>query len=98
MQDKYKIDLSTRLAIDTVHPSLTGEDIIETPCTESFYLPKWNGESWEEGATQGYIDNLKAQAEPQAPTVEEMVIALVQTQAELEATTEALDFLIMGGI
>ena len=53
MQDKYKIDLSTRLAIDTVHPSLTGEDIIETPCTESFYLPKWNGESWEEGATQG---------------------------------------------
>ena len=36
--------------------------------------------------------------EPQAPTIEEMAIALMQTQAELEATTEALDFLIMGGI
>lgn len=36
--------------------------------------------------------------EPKAPTMEQMALALMQTQAELEATTEALDFLIMGGI
>ena len=36
--------------------------------------------------------------EPQAPTMEQMAIALMQTQAELEATNEALDFLIMGGM
>lgn len=34
----------------------------------------------------------------QSPTMEEMAIALMQAQAELEATTKALDFLIMGGI
>ena len=83
MQDKYKIDLSTRLAIDTVHPSLTGEDIIETPCTESFYLPKWNGESWEEGATQEYIDNMKAQSATQEPTEAERLEALEMLMVDI---------------
>ena len=36
--------------------------------------------------------------EPQVPTMEQMAIALMQAQAELEATAEALDFLIMGGM
>lgn len=43
---------------------------------QGFYLPKWNGEAWEEGATQEYIDNLKAQAEPQEPSLEERIQAL----------------------
>ena len=36
--------------------------------------------------------------EPQAPTMEQMAIALVQTQSQLEDAQEALDFLIMGGM
>lgn len=37
--------------------------------SQGLYLPKWNGESWEEGATQEYIDSLKS--EPQEPSIEE---------------------------
>jgi hypothetical protein len=34
---------------------------IETPCPSGFYKPKWNfeTETWAEGATVEYIDNLK---------------------------------------
>lgn len=61
MKDKIKIDIETGLMIDIVHPLEFGDDIIETPCDIPFYLPKWNGEAWEEGATQEYIDSLKSQ-------------------------------------
>lgn len=37
---------------------------LETEPSQGLYIPKWSGEAWEEGATQEYIDNLKAQAEP----------------------------------
>ena len=43
---------------------------------QGLYKPKWNGESWEEGATQEYIDSLKAQAEPQEPTESDRLEAL----------------------
>ena len=43
---------------------------------QGFFIPKWNGEAWEEGATQEYIDSLKAQAEPQEPTESERLEAL----------------------
>ena len=82
MQDKYKINLSTGLVIDTVHPEEIGEDIVETPCTDSFYIPKWNGEAWEEGATQEYIDSLKMQTEPQEPSLEERIQALEVMELE----------------
>jgi hypothetical protein len=36
--------------------------------------------------------------EQQVSTMEEVVIALMKMQAELEAATEALDFLIIGGM
>lgn len=55
---------------------------IETPCPSVFYLPKWNGVAWEEGATQEYIDNLKAQAEPQEPSIEERIQALEVMELE----------------
>lgn len=61
---------------------------------QGFYWPKWNGTEWVEG---GVVPE-PTEAEPQAPTMEEMAIALMQTQAELEATAEALDFLIMRGM
>ena len=67
---------------------------IATDVPQGFYWPKWNGAEWVEG---GQAPD-PTEPEPQAPTMEEMAIALMQTQAELEATTEALDFLIMGGM
>jgi hypothetical protein len=69
MQDKIKIDLETGMMTSVVSPDEVGEDIIETACTVPFYKPKWNGEAWEEGATQEYIDSLKSQ--PEEPTLEE---------------------------
>ena len=98
MQDKYKIDLSTGLVVDTVHPDCTGEDVVETTCNQSFYIPKWTGAEWVEGATQEYIDSLKTQAQPQALTMEQMAIALMQAQTELEDAQIALDFILLGGI
>ena len=48
------------------------------------------------------IDIWLAEAKKESPTptvpIEQMAIALMQTQTELEATIEALDFLLMGGI
>lgn len=49
---------------------------LEVAPAQGFYIPKWNGESWEEGATQEYIDNLKARAEPIEPTEAERLEAL----------------------
>lgn len=73
MKDKIRIELETGLYIEPVHPDETGEDIIETPCTESFFKPRWNGQEWEEGATQEYIDSLKAQVEIEVePTIDEV--------------------------
>ena len=82
MRDKIKIDIETGLMVDTVHPLECGDDIIETPCYIPYHLPKWNGEAWEEGATQEYIDNLKAQAEPQEPSLEERIQALEVMELE----------------
>lgn len=38
---------------------------------QGFYLPRWNGESWEEGATQEYIDSLNPEPIWVEPSVEE---------------------------
>ena len=66
---KIRIDMKTGLYIDVVPPDISGDDIVEESCPSGYYLPKWNGESWEEGATQEYIDSLKS--EPQEPSIEE---------------------------
>lgn len=42
---------------------------LEGEPSQGLYVPKWNGESWEEGATQEYIDSLKY--ELQEPSIEE---------------------------
>ena len=49
---------------------------LEVEPSQGLYSPKWNGETWEEGATQEYIDNLKAQAETQEPSESERLEAL----------------------
>ena len=78
---------------DTFVEELT-EFTIETPCPSGFYLPRWNGTEWVEGGQAPE----PVEPEPQAPTVEEMAIALLQTQTQLEEAQTALDFLIMGGL
>ena len=58
---------------DTFVDELT-EFTIETPCPAGFYKPKWDGESWVEGATQEYIDSL--QPTPQEPSIDDRISAL----------------------
>ena len=67
---------------------------LEVEPSQGLYTPKWNGTEWVEGGQAPE----QTEPEPQARTMEDMAIALMQTQAELEAATEALDFLLMGGM
>jgi hypothetical protein len=61
---------------------------------QGFYLPCWNGTEWVEGGQAPE----PIEPEPQAPTMEQMAIALMQTQTQLQDAQDALDFLVMGGI
>ena len=56
IRDDFTFDRETEIGLE-VEPS------------QGLYVPKWNGESWEEGATQEYIDSLKP--EPQELPLEE---------------------------
>ena len=60
---------------------------LEVEPAQGFYKPKWNGDAWEEGATQEYIDSLKPQ--PHTPTETELLqveIAQLKTRlARVEA-------------
>lgn len=76
MQDKIRIDFETGLYVEVVHPNTTGEDIIDTPCTESFYLPKWNGEAWEEAGTP-------PEPTPQEPSEAERLEALEMLMVDI---------------
>lgn len=67
---------------------------IEADVPQGFYWPKWNGAEWVEGGQAPE----PTEPELRAPTMEEMAIALVQTQTQLEDAQTALDFLIMGGM
>ena len=96
-----KIDTVTGNFLEDVlfesHPTLEDGELdpqyIEDSPSQGFYLPKWNGTEWVEGG----VAPEQTEPEPQVPTIEEVAIALMNMQAELEATTKALDFLIMGG-
>ena len=97
-----KIDTTTGNFIEDVlfesHPTLEDGELdpqyIEEAPQQGFYWPKWNGTEWVEGGQAPE----PIEPEPQAPTMEEMAITLMQTQAELEDAQIALDFLLMGGI
>lgn len=80
--------------LDAEGNTILDAQFVEEAPQQGFYLPRWNGTEWVEGGQAPE----PIEPEPQAPTMEQMAIALMQAQAELEATTEALDFLIMGGI
>ena len=97
-----KIDTVTGNFLEDVlfesHPTLEDGELdpqyIEEAPKQGFYLPRWNGTEWVEGG----VAPEPTEPEQQVSTMEEMAIALMKTQAELEATAEALDFLIMGGM
>ena len=97
-----KIDTTTGNFLEDVlfesHPTLEDGELdpqyIKDAPQQGFYLPRWNGKEWVEGGQAPE----PTEPEQQVSTMEEMAIALMKTQAELEATTEALDFLIMGGM
>ena len=97
-----KIDTTTGNFLEDVlfesHPTTENGELdpqyIEEAPAQGFYWPKWNGTEWVEGGQAPE----PTEPEPQAPTIEEMAIALMKTQEELKATIEALDFLIMGGM
>ena len=80
--------------LDAEGNTILDAQYVEEAPQQGFYLPRWNGTEWVEGGQAPE----PVESEPQAPTVEQIAIALMQTQTELEATAEALDFLIMGGM
>ena len=97
-----KIDTVTGNFLEDVlfesHPTLEDGELdpqyIDEAPKQGFYLPRWNGTEWVEGGQAPE----PTEPEPQVPTMEEVAIALKNMQAELKATTEALDFLITGGM
>ena len=97
-----KIDTTTGNFLEDVlfesHPTLVDGELdpqyIEEAPAQGFYWPCWNGTEWVEGGQAPE----PTEPELQAPTMEQMAIALVQTQSQLEDAQEALDFLIMGGM
>ena len=95
-----KIDTVTGNFLEDVlfesHPTLEDGELdpqyIEDAPSQGFYWPKWNGTEWVEGG----VAPEPTEPEPQVQTIEQMAIALMKMQTELEATKEALDFLIKG--
>ena len=95
-----KIDTVTGNFLEDVlfesHPTLEDGELdpqyIEDAPSQGFYWPKWNGTEWVEGG----VAPEPTEPEPQVPTIEQMAVALMKMQKELEATKKALDFLIKG--
>lgn len=56
---------------------------LEVEPAQGLYIPKWNGATWEESATQEYIDSLKAQAESQEPSESERLEALEMLMVDI---------------
>ena len=91
---KRIIDKQTNLFIrDDFNFNSETEIGLDVKPAQGFYLPRWNGTEWVEGGQAPE----PVEPEPQAPTMEQMAVALMQTQAELEEAQTALDFLLMGG-
>ena len=92
---KRIIDKETKLFIrDDFDYNSETEIGLDVKPAQGFYLPRWNGAEWVEGGQAPE----PTEPESQAPTMEQMAIALMQTQSQLEDAQEALDFLIMGGM
>ena len=71
LRDDFTFDEENEIALE-VNPS------------QGLYIPKWDNDKWVEGATQEYIDNLKAQATQQEPTESEVLADLIQLLIDKE--------------
>ena len=79
---KRIIDKQTKLFLrDDFEFNSETEIGLEVEPSEGLYATKWNGETWEEGATQEYIDSLKPQ--PQDPTEAERLEALEMLMVDI---------------
>ena len=79
---KRIIDKHTKLFIrDDFTFSAETEIGLDVEPAQGIYLPRWNGETWEEGATQEYIDSLTAQ--PPEPTETERIEALEMLMVDI---------------
>ena len=77
LRDDFKFNPETEIGLD-VQPA------------QGLYIPKWNGTEWVEGATQEYINNLKAQAQSIEPTLEEKVMEHDVKIVTLEETIDVI--------
>ena len=78
------IDKQTQLFIrDDFSYNEETEIGLEVEPSQGLCQPRWNGEAWEEGATQEYIDSLKSRAEPPEPTAEERLAGLEQAMLDM---------------
>ena len=66
---------------DDFHFNPETEIALTAPPSQGLYIPRWNGEAWEEVATQEYIDSLTAT--PPEPTETERIEALEQALLEI---------------
>lgn len=57
---KIIVDKNTGLYLRLDKNHNENEIALEMQIVQGLYQPRWNGEAWEEGATQEYIDSLKA--------------------------------------
>ena len=66
---------------------------LDVPPAQGLYRPRWDGEGWVEDMTPEEIEALKAQAEPQEPTLEENV---AEHGAKIVTLEETIDVLYRG--
>ena len=79
---KRIIDKETKLFIrDDFDFDEETEIGLEVEPSQGMYIPRWNGEAWEESATQEYIVSLNAQ--PQEPTESERLEALEMLMVDI---------------
>ena len=63
---------------------------LDVEASQGLYLPKWNGEIWEEGATQEYIDSLRVEVPHETLNLEEKVLEHEEKIVTLEETLDVL--------
>ena len=59
---------------------------IETPCTEGFYKPKWNGTEWIEGLTTDEINAIKNVVQPKTE-----MEPILQGETTLKSARQAIN-------
>ena len=80
------IDSATGFFLRDDFTANKGEIALDVTPAKGFYLPKWDGTQWVEGATQEHIDNLLAGQAPSEPSTEERLATVESTQTKVVDT------------